>query len=115
MTHEQAKALIRAADALPKHLGDNYTFYQGAPCCAVGHLAAPLLPETPRGPTVLTGDLEVRVAYDLDTDAIIAANDEAASPGRRRGRVLTAIAKQVKAAGHDPAALRAEIAAEAAR
>lgn len=40
MTRSQAGAFLAAVDALPEELGKGYTFVDGHPCCALGHLAA---------------------------------------------------------------------------
>lgn len=114
MTHEQAKALIKAADALPDVLGIGWTFYDGKPCCAIGHLAiaagaAPLMGNLP---SRCYGETYVQHAFDLHVNAIEDANDAYADPAVRRAAVRDVIHKQVRSAGHDPAVLRAEIAAE---
>lgn len=112
MNRDQAKALLKAADALPAALGAGCTFRNRKPYCAVGHMAAALGVTAPEGDRELLiyGHHQVDQAYDCDADAIEVANDTS-GPQRRRARVIAEVEKQVRSAGYDPSALRAEASA----
>lgn len=78
MDRNQALAFLRDVANLPKDgLGTGATFYDGKPCCAVGHLAhkAGYQPGA-EDDDVLAGDVTVREAYGLaSVDEIFDAND----------------------------------------
>jgi hypothetical protein len=116
MTADQARALIRAADALPQEIGANLTFSDGYPCCAVGHLAYSAGCRAPRGyGSASLGAGPVMAAYGLhirEVTAIECANDSSPAD-RRRAAVIAVIEGIIRAHGYDPDALRAEVAGDA--
>ena len=130
VTKSQAKALIRAADALPQEIGTGATFNRdGKPCCAIGHIMAqtgfvPSKSELDEEDNsfITAGMSEFQAAFGLAPEpaddfywaAFVTSSNDRSQPAERRAAAIEAVDAILLEVGRDPAALRAEIAAESA-
>lgn len=109
MTADQAKALARAADALPEEIGTSHPFnLDGHPNCAIGFMAR-------RSGFTGTNAMDAYIAVERscgltmgEVDSIWMANDACRDDATRRAAVIAVIERIIGEHGHDVAALRKE-------